>query len=375
MLSTLETDKEALGLRPSILHNQVPETTTFPGFCLIRQVSSRSVTYMTPPLAVLKEWRPPRTRPDQCCEIWWQRRGDTESDVFYAKFSTRDPSPELRVQARMKAVASNSMAVQVSENGTITETNWVDPFGPPFEALENIPKIRRRELTTIRQIKQGVDLVQYNGTEYIHKHMTGDSSPLSFESEINNYQKTLGSPYLATFHAIVTHKDLNRGILLRYVSSKSLDSAQLTPSEKYTVVGLLLTALSDLEAHGYYPQDLKLSNILLSDDKRVLHVVDLGAGVTEGMYRVDSVRRILLDKMNSRDMCYTFGKTVWDLFSLDDSDESPGESPDDLSVENLPDLIQKMVLECCGNEMDPEKRVEDVHREYSELLENAASRE
>jgi serine/threonine protein kinase len=183
------------------------------------------------------------------------------------------------------------------------------------------------------------------------------------------------SPYLVNFHTIVTCKDLNRGILLRYVSSKSLENIQLTPSEKYTVIGLLLTALSDLEERGYYPQDLKLSNILFSDDKWVLHIVDLGSGVTEGMDQVKSLRSILQDKMNWQDMCYTFGKTVSDLYSFDDFKESPNESSGELSVESIPDLIQKMILGCCGNEMDTEKRVKDVRSEYSDLLENAASQE
>jgi hypothetical protein len=81
----------------------------------------------------------------------------------------------------------------------------------------------------------------------------------------------------------------------------------------------------------------------------------------------------LQNKMKSRDMCYIFGKTVLDLFSCDDSDKGPDESSDELLVDYLPDLIQKMILECCGNEMDAEKRVEDVRRDYSDLLENAAS--
>jgi serine/threonine protein kinase len=332
-----------------------------------------------PDVVTLTERRPGPTCKVQHCKIWWQVKGNTENDVLYARFSTRDPTPELRRRAVMKAAASNTNAVEVSENGTITEANWLDPFESPFEAPEDIPKVRRDELTTIRQIKRGVDVVQYNGAEYVHKYMTVDSTPHSFVSEIGNYKKNAGSPSLPKFHSIITHNGVNRGILIEYLSSKSLDNAQLTLSEKYAVIGLLLNALTDLEARGYYPQDLKLSNILLSNDKRVLHIIDLGSGITRGMHRVSSWRRISQGKMNSQDMCYTFGRTVSHLYAHEGSDESSDESShegsDELSVESLPELIQGIVIECCGNEMDQTVQVGDVCRKYSVLLEKAASQE
>ena len=77
-----------------------------------------------------------------------------------------------------------------------------------------------------------------------------------------------------------------------------------------------MDALTDLEARGYYPQDLKLSNLLLDSKKRELHVIDLGSGLTTGKYRPESERSILGfgGKMEPRDMLYMFGKTVWDLY-------------------------------------------------------------
>ena len=139
--------------------------------------------------------------------------------------------------------------------------------------------------------------------------------------------------------------------------------------EKYTVVNLILDALNDLESRGYYPQDLKLPNILLSADKRSLYVIDLGAGLTEGMYRAESERAILQGKMQSKDMLYTFGRTVWDLYD--------GNYPDELIVPvrgTLPPLIERLITECCGIGLKQELRVVDVREIYRPLLEEAATR-
>ena len=68
------------------------------------------------------------------CKWWWKIKGGTEDDVLYACFSMAKPSLELRRQAMTAASTTKSKAVDVSESGVITETIWVDPFGPPFKA-------------------------------------------------------------------------------------------------------------------------------------------------------------------------------------------------------------------------------------------------
>lgn len=298
----------------------------------------------------------------QTCRFWWKIKGGTEDDVLYGTFRTAEPSPDLCLRAATQAATSKTKAVEISENGNITETSWVDPLGPPFEAPPHIRRIPRDELAVIQQIHPGVDIVEYGGTKYVHKYMTVRSHAAhSFEFEITNYGKTVGSPYLLKLHYIVTYKDVNRGLLIEYASSKSLAHVRLTPSEIYSIIVLLLDALCDLEARGYYPQDLKLPNILVSDDKRLLHIVDLGSGLTEGMYRLESERSVLRGKMTGRDMCYTFGKTVSHLY-YDENDDVP-------PVETLPSLIRRIVVECCGNDLEPDIRMEDVRRKYCAVLE------
>ena len=213
------------------------------------------------------------------------------------------------VHAAAQAAASKTKAVQVPPTGDTIESTWVGHFKSLFKASDHIPKIRREELAIIRQLKQGVDLVEYGGTSFVHKYMTYFSLAYSFEVELANYTKTAGSPYIPNVCYVVTHKDINRGMLIEYIPSESLSNVRLTRWGKYAASAYTLDALSDLEMHKYYPQDLKLPNILFSHDTRMVHIVDLGNGVIEGMYRIGSERRLPHGNTKSRDICSAFGKT------------------------------------------------------------------
>jgi len=299
------------------------------------------------------------------CERWWKFKDGSEDEILYAAFKTPYPNSELRNRAIIAADASKTKAVEVSDLGVITEINWVDPFGPPFNAPASIPVIRRDELgTALRTLKKGVDVVEYNGTQYIHKYMIVSSTSSSFEFEVRNYEKTRGSSYVPALHYIVTHKAVNRGLLIEYLPSEPLHNMQLAPSEKYRIINLILDALTDLEARGYYPQDLKLPNLLLDSEKRKLHVVDLGSDLTRGMYRPESEATIIGGKIEPRDMLYAFGKTIWDLYDT--------EYPIELRVPmkgSLPPLIERIVVECCHEGVDPALRVVDIRDKYRQLLE------
>jgi len=294
-------------------------------------------------------------------KFWWKVRDAPEDDdLLYASFSVRDPNKDALVRAATQAAASKNRAVQVLPTGAITETSWVDPFGDPFNAPDHIPRIRRDDLAIIRQIKPGVDVVNYGGNSFVHKYMTYFSEAFSFEIELANYAKAAGSQYIPNLCYIVTHKDVNRGMLIEYLPSESLHNVLLAPSEKYAASAYLLDALSDLETREYYPQDLKLPNILFSRDRRMVHIVDLGTGVTEGMYREGSEWRLLHGNANSRDICYAFGKTLLYLFSEEDSDEESEEK----AIESLPPLIRTIVVECCGDQLEQDIRVDYVRRKY-----------
>ena len=121
----------------------------------------------------------------------------------------------------------------------------------------------------------------------------------SFEVELANYAKAAGSPHISKLYYVVMHKDADRGILIEWLPTESLNNVRLTPSDKCAASACLLDALSDLETREYYPQDLKLPNILFSHDRRMVHIVDLGNGVTQSMYRVESEWRLLHGNANA----------------------------------------------------------------------------
>jgi len=82
---------------------------------------------------------------------------------------------------------------------------------------------------------------------------------------------------------------------------------------------------------------------------------------SEGMYRVESEWRLLHGNANARDVCYAFGKTLLYLFSEEDSDE---EASDEKAIESLPSLIRTIVVECCGDQLEQDIKVDDVCRKY-----------
>ena len=74
------------------------------------------------------------------------------------------------------------------------------------------------------------------------------------------------------------------------------------------------------------PRISKCNNIIL-DDNHGLYIIDLGGGLTEGMYRPESEWKILQGQMTASDVLYTFGRTVWGLWDSDfvGDEKEPGE--------------------------------------------------
>ena len=78
------------------------------------------------------------------------------------------------------------------------------------------------------------------------------------------------------------------------------------------------------------------------------------------MYRVESEWRRLHGNANSRDIFYAFGKTLSYLFSDEDTDDESDEK----TIERLPLLIRTIVVECCGNQLERDIRVDNIRRKY-----------
>lgn len=271
---------------------------------------------------------------------WWWTVKNTD-DVLYATFETRHPDRLIRERAVLAADTSSTNAVAMTSQG-INQVPWVSPYEPAFIAPSDISIVRRADLFVRHKIKLGVDVVEYEGRKYIHKYMTASSTRYSFEVEIQNYSRTLDSPFVPKLHYIVTHREENRGFLIEFIHSSALDEAQLTVPERYSATKSLLEAVTDLEKRGYYPVDLKCSNLLLDKNQKV-YVIDLGVGFTPGMYRPEAEEHIMRGGINGREMLYMLGRTLWQLWDDEFSPELrvPAEGM-------LPQVIEKMVQDCCS---------------------------
>lgn len=290
---------------------------------------------------------------------WWTVRGT--DDILYATFETRDPPRPVREQAVINAYSSPTRAVAVTSSGT-NQIPWVSPFEPPFAAPSELPTIPRTDLSVVKRIDWGVDLVEWKGQKYIHKYMTVLSAFHSFETEIKNHSTLVLSIHIPKLISVVTHQGENRGLLIQFIDAPTIDDVPLTIAEKYSMTRKILEAITDLEKHGYYPQDLKCSNLIL-DKHGHLWVIDLGAGLTPGMYRPENERKVLRCEMEAWDMLYNLGRTVWELWD--------GEFPRDLRVPTegmLPPVIGELVRECCS-EVDPKLQVVDIWGKYQNRLE------
>jgi hypothetical protein len=90
--------------------------------------------------------------------------------------------------------------------------------------------------------------------------------------------------------------------------------------------------------------------VLILDKHGHLWVIDLGTGLTPGMYRPENENNIL-------------GRTVWELWD--------SEFPRELRIPTegmLPPVIGEFVLECCS-EVDPKLQVVDIWGKYQNMLE------
>jgi serine/threonine protein kinase len=197
--------------------------------------------------------------------------------------------------------------------------------------------------------------------------MTPACTSLSFKCEAQNYTKAAGSPYMASLFAVVTVKSENRGILIEFVDGTSLDEVvtSLTTAERYSITRLILEAVKDLESRGYYPQDLKCNNILWDKDR--ITIIDLGGGLTLGMYRPEAEWDILQGRITGRDMLFGVGRTLWELFDP--------EYPEGIRVPeegSLPLVIRDLIRECCAEDIDPNLKVADIWEKYHAALEALA---
>jgi len=242
---------------------------------------------------------------------------------------------------------------------------------PPFNAT-GLRTIDRTKLVVSLTIQRGVEIVQIPGDTdfYVHKFMTPNSFPTSFNIEVNNYAKIGDSPYVPHLAAIITKNDENRGLLLSAIDGNDLSQLTLTLNDKWSITAQLLHALVDLESRSYFPQDLKPQNIMLRHVDKSLVIIDLGDGRTEGYYHVRSESKCIQDReiapageFKPSESFYTIGRTLWAIWSDDDFCFNCSEPPT-----TVPELIRDLIHKCCDTEQF--NSIKELYDAYSESLTN-----
>jgi hypothetical protein len=240
---------------------------------------------------------------------------------------------------------------------------------PPFNA-GGLRTIDHTELILSKTIQPGVDVVQVRGdtTVYIHKYMTPNCFPASFNIEVNNYTKLGDSPYVPDLVAVITKNNENRGLLLSAIDGDDLSELRLTLNDKWSVTAKLLHVLVDLESRSYFPQDLKPGNIMLRSVDKSLVIIDLGDGLTEGYYRDRSGSKRIEDRrmapageFRPSDSFYTIGRTIWAIWSDDDFCFKDAEPPT-----TIPALIRDLIHNCC--DVAHFKDIRELYDEYYESI-------
>ena len=240
---------------------------------------------------------------------------------------------------------------------------------PPFNA-SGLRTIDHMKLIVSKTIQPGVDVVQVQGDTsfYIHKYMTPNSFPTSFNIEVNNYTKVGNSPYVPNLVAIITKNNENRGLLLSAIDGDDLSELTLTLNDKWSVTAKLLHVLVHLESRSYFPQDLKPENIMLRCVDKSLVIIDLGDGRTEGYYRDRSSSKRIQDRdmappgeFRPSDSFYTIGRTFWAIWSDDSFCFKYAEPPN-----TIPALIRDLIHNCC--DVEHFNSIQELYDEYYESV-------
>jgi len=79
----------------------------------------------------------------------------------------------------------------------------------------------------------------------------------------------------------------------------------------------LIRLAADLERRKFYHEDLKCTNIVRRHADGQLFFIDLGGGLTEGMYRHERKSIIYSQGPDATDALFTLGRTIWELWAAD----------------------------------------------------------
>jgi serine/threonine protein kinase len=239
------------------------------------------------------------------------------------------------------AVPNNSRYSRLSDRLLLTPCQFkphVPHFNSDFDAVDH------GDLVELKELSRNVKLVSFHDQQFAYKFITPKRYQNAFETEVENYKKLAGVPGIPRLTAVVRKEGLIQGLLMSYIEGIDLWCAVYSAGTRaedlllditFRIIGLA----ADLERREFYHEDLKCSNIMRRHDGE-LFFIDLGGGLTEGMYRMERESVIFDHGPDATDALFTLGRTLWELWAA----ESPWKGAPLHRVSN--ETVRRIIADC-----------------------------
>jgi len=113
-----------------------------------------------------------------------------------------------------------------------------------------------------------------------------------------------------------------------------------------------------LERRKFYHEDLKCSNIMRRHADGELFFIDLGGGLTDGMYREEREFVIMDHGPDATDALFNLGRTLWELWAAD----SPWKGAPLHRVSN--ETVRRIIADCEQGNMESILRLSEKYSRY-----------
>lgn len=276
--------------------------------------------------------------------------------------------------ALMSAIDQNIMAITVTRKSSENSLNLSRLLNrlvfTPCEFMRYVPhfnsdfvSVDHEELVDLKELSCNVQLVSFRGHQFAHKFITPGRYQNSFETEVENYKKLAGVSGIPELTAVVRKEGLIQGLLMTYIEGIDLWSAVYNAGlrdEKLLldITFKIIRLAADLERREFYHEDLKCSNIVRRDADSEVFFIDLGGGLTEGMYREERESVLRSQGPDATDALFTLGRTLWELWAAD----SPRKSALLDRIEN--ETARRIIRDC---EQGDVESIVHLHEKYSPL--------
>lgn len=202
----------------------------------------------------------------------------------------------------------------------IFDTCDYKPYVPHFNT--DFVSVDHDELVDLKEVSHNVKVVSFRGQEFAHKFITPGRYQNSFETEVDNYKKLAGAPGVPHLTAVVRKDGLIQGLLMSYIDGINLwstvyDAGMRDEHLLLDITFKLIRLAADLEQRKFYHEDLKCTNVVRRHADGQLFFIDLGGGLTEGMYREERWSVIYSQGPDATDALFTLGRTIWELWTAD----------------------------------------------------------